>query len=475
MAIQLRSEAQRGPGAIGAPLRARPAPAARVRRRPRFGAVVALGDVFALSLAVGLASGMTQRVGWWGWAFMAVVVCVLAATGHYRLGIAPSVSADAGPLIGCVAASVLALGLVVERGARADLVHTGLYAAGFLLGMRAFSYWFLGQMRARGVLVENTLIIGAGKVGVELAGILRDHPGYGLVPVGFLDSFDDAGLPLPILGGAQNLDRVLSEYGVRRVVIAFGAVREPDMVPIVRACDRASVDIHVLPRFFELGFSAKGRDVDEVWGMPLLRLRRAALRSNAWRVKRAFDVVVAGLALVALSPVYLAVALAVRLSSPGPVYHRQRRTGQRGEVIEVLKFRSMLVNEDADTKWSVDGDERVTRVGRFIRRFSLDELPQLINVLRGEMSLVGPRPERPFFVNRFAAEIPRYGDRHRVPVGLTGLAQVHGLRGDTPVEERARFDNSYIENWSLWWDISILARTVSAVLRHARARRPRPG
>ena len=157
-------------------------------------------------------------------------------------------------------------------------------------------------------------------------------------------------------------------------------------------------------------------------------------------------------------------ALAVRMSGPGPVFFRQKRIGQRGEVFELLKFRTMAENEDSDTTWNVGGDGRRTPVGSLMRRLSLDELPQLINVLRGEMSLVGPRPERPFFVDKFRVAVQGYDDRHRVPAGLTGWAQVHGLRGDTSIPERALFDNHYVEHWSLWRDVVIMFRTVGSVL-----------
>ena len=166
-----------------------------------------------------------------------------------------------------------------------------------------------------------------------------------------------------------------------------------------------------------------------------------------------------------LSPLYALLSVAVKLSSPGPVHFRQQRVGQRGETVEILKFRSMRVHTDSDTEWTI-AEESITKVGRVIRVLGLDEIPQLWNILRGQMSLVGPRPERPFFVEQFKAEIPHYDDRHRVPVGLTGLAQVHGLRGDTSIEERARFDNHYIENWSLWRDLTILMQTLFAVVRN---------
>jgi lipopolysaccharide/colanic/teichoic acid biosynthesis glycosyltransferase len=161
------------------------------------------------------------------------------------------------------------------------------------------------------------------------------------------------------------------------------------------------------------------------------------------------------------------VALAVKVSSPGPVLFRQRRVGQRGKDVEILKFRSMPVNDDSDHTWSVDNDQRLGRVGRVLRRTSIDELPQLFNVLRGDMSIVGPRPERRVYVDAFGEQVRHYGDRHRVPVGLTGWAQIHRLRGDTSIEERARFDNFYIENWSLWTDLKIILRTVGQVIRAA--------
>jgi exopolysaccharide biosynthesis polyprenyl glycosylphosphotransferase len=184
----------------------------------------------------------------------------------------------------------------------------------------------------------------------------------------------------------------------------------------------------------------------------------------AWRTKRVFDLILGSVLVIACAPVFAVAALAVRLSSPGPIFFKQKRIGQRGEVFELLKFRTLYVNEDADTTWNVGRDERRTKVGRLMRTLSIDELPQLVNVLRGEMSLVGPRPERPFFVDQFRVAVPGYDDRHRVPAGMTGWAQVHGLRGDTSIKDRAVFDNQYVENWSLWRDLVILVRTVGTVV-----------
>jgi exopolysaccharide biosynthesis polyprenyl glycosylphosphotransferase len=213
--------------------------------------------------------------------------------------------------------------------------------------------------------------------------------------------------------------------------------------------------------------SPAGAGTDQIWGIPLCPVRRSVLHTTAWRAKRGFDVVLAGAALVLSAPLLGLIALAVRLSSPGPVLFRQCRIGQDGRRFDLLKFRSMRVDHDGATSWAATAEHQTT-VGRWLRRTSLDELPQLWNVLRGDMSLVGPRPERPLFAERFSADIAGYRDRHRLPVGLTGWAQVHGLRGDdTSMTERARFDNSYIEGWSLWLDVVILLRTAGAVLRMA--------
>jgi exopolysaccharide biosynthesis polyprenyl glycosylphosphotransferase len=192
-----------------------------------------------------------------------------------------------------------------------------------------------------------------------------------------------------------------------------------------------------------------------------------SLTGPRWAVKRASDIVAASVALVLLSPVLLLCAIATRIEGGRGVFFRQDRIGRYGKPFQLVKFRSMRPSDEAEsaTNWSVAGDPRVGPVGRFLRRTSLDELPQLWNILRGDMTVVGPRPERPYFVDRFSADYPDYAMRHRVPVGLTGLAQVSGLRGDTPISDRARFDNYYIENWSLWLDVKVILRTVAEVLR----------
>jgi exopolysaccharide biosynthesis polyprenyl glycosylphosphotransferase len=438
-----------------------------LRLRARAGAAlaaVALTDSIVLFAVVG---GLGVPLAkWWAWAALAAAVVSLAVTGHYHPRITLSVAREAGSLLACAWLPFLVLALAKVHGAStATLVAAAGISAGSLLAARCVLYWLIRLMRSRGWFAERTLFIGAGQISTKLASTLEEHPEYGLRPVGFLDEVDSASHPLPLFGGVSMLGMVLSEERIDRVIVAFGVTRESDMVDVFRTCEDAAVDIHVLPRFFELATAVNSRNVDDVWGFPLLRLRRSLLRRHARAVKRVFDASVAALALLLVSPLYAAIALAVKVTSPGPVHFRQQRVGQRGVIVDVLKFRSMRVNTRSDIEWNPANDS-VTRIGHVLRLSGLDELPQLWNILKGDMSLVGPRPERPFFVEQFKAEIPRYNDRHRVPVGLTGLAQVHGLRGDTSIDERARLDNQYIENWSLWRDVVIIFQTVSAVIRN---------
>jgi exopolysaccharide biosynthesis polyprenyl glycosylphosphotransferase len=426
--------------------------------------VVSLFDA-AVLVVVMAAVGLPLAV-WWTWAALAMVVGALALTGHYRPRITLSVAREAGSLAACAWSPFLILALAKVPGpSTATLVVSGAIAAAAIVVARCGQYWLMRAMRTRGWFAQRTLFVGAGDVSTKMASTLEEHPEYGLRPVGFLDEVDSAGLPLPLFGGVGMLRMVLSEEQIDRVVVAFGVTRESDMVDVFRACEDASVEIHVLPRFFELATAMNSRNVDDVWGYPLLRLRRSLLRRHARIVKRAFDASVAALALLVVSPLYAVIAAVVKITSPGPVHFRQQRVGERGVIVEVLKFRSMRVNSRSDVEWNPTNDA-VTKIGHILRVTGLDELPQLWNILQGDMSLVGPRPERPFFVEQFKAEVPRYDDRHRVPVGLTGLAQVHGLRGDTSIDERARLDNQYIENWSLWRDIVILFQTFSAVIRN---------
>jgi exopolysaccharide biosynthesis polyprenyl glycosylphosphotransferase len=430
-------------------------------RRPPL--AVLIPGIDALCLIGGVS--LMRQLDFLGLAYVVLTFLVLMCTGSHRARINPQVGDDLPSLLGRLTVPVVVIAPFVPSDLYlAHFIRMAPVVIAFVLFGRAISYKLVREARAVGLVHEPTLVVGAGTLGVKAATTLQDHPEYGLFPIGFLDSFDDSELPLPILGDVHQLESVVMAFGVRRVIVAFGAVREPEMVPVIRECDRLPVEVHVMPRFFELGVAKEGPFTDDLWGIPLVRLRRSALRTVAWRTKRAFDLVFGSLLLIAATPLFLAGALAVRLSSTGPIFFRQHRIGQRGEIFELLKFRTLQVNHDDDTTWTVAGDERRTKVGRLMRTLSLDELPQLINVLRGEMSLVGPRPERPYFADQFRVAVPAYNDRHRVPAGITGWAQVHGLRGDSSIKDRAVFDNHYVENWSLWRDLVILVRTIGTVM-----------
>ena len=440
------------------PLQARATATAAMR-------TVALGDV---ALVVGVSAGLALPLRmWWTWVAMAAVVSALGLTGHYRPRITLSVAREAGSILACALAPFLVLALAKVPGPSSErLIVTGAIVAGGIIFARCASYWVVRLMRTRGWFAERTLFVGAGDVSTKMAATLDEHPEYGLRPVGFLDEVDSAGLPLPLFGGVGMLRMVLSEEQIDRVDRRLRCdARSPTWSMSSGRARTPRSRSTCLPRFFELATAMNSRNVDDVWGYPLLRLRRSLLRRNARIAKRVFDATVAAFALLVVSPLYAAIAAVVKLTSPGPVHFRQQRVGERGVIVDVLKFRSMRVNSRSDVEWNPTNDA-VTKIGRILRLTGLDELPQLWNILKGDMSLVGPRPERPFFVEQFKVDVPRYDDRHRVPVGLTGLAQVHGLRGDTSIDERARLDNQYIENWSLWRDVVILFQTFTAVIRN---------
>ncbi|MER7584071.1 sugar transferase [Kitasatospora sp. NPDC097691] len=315
------------------------------------------------------------------------------------------------------------------------------------------------------------LVLGAGGLGRRVAAALREHAEYGMRPVGFLD----ADPPLragdtdpPVLGGREVLEREVRRHRIQHVIATAGAADEAETAAALRDAVRLGCQVWLVPALREFGSlpTAPTAGGDHLWGFPCLRVGGPAMRRPGWAAKRALDITAAAFGLLLLAPVLALCALAVRFDTGPGVLFRQQRTGLDGRVFTVLKFRTLRPSNEHEsaTRWNISQDHRMGAVGRLLRKSSLDELPQLWNVLRGDMSLVGPRPERPYFVMRFGQAYPEYADRHRVPVGLTGLAQVNGLRGDTSIEDRARFDNRYIESWSLWQDVKILCRTAALML-----------
>jgi exopolysaccharide biosynthesis polyprenyl glycosylphosphotransferase len=399
-------------------------------------------------------------------------------------GVVPVLSAVS---VGAMAVAVLGVYLNDQVPTQGDWLRAWLFAlVGVGLGRVLMSF---AQHRARRLRLvgKPVLIMGAGVVGAQVARRLESHPEYGLAPIGFLDEdprsvAEVGGRDVPVLGTVEDLDETVARTGVKNLIVAFSSVADARVSRLIQRCQELGVEVSVVPRMFDTINDRVGYDT--VGGLPLLSFTSVDPAGLHFTIKHALDRVLALLLLVLFSPVILLAAIAVRLSSPGPAFFRQRRVGRDGKVFDFYKFRSMRVapgNGSSDEDVSaldfllagdiapggVEGEDRRTAVGRLLRRTSLDELPQLINVLRGDMSLVGPRPERPEFVELFKQDIIRYGDRHRVKSGITGWAQVHGLRGQTSLAERVEWDNYYIANWSLGLDLKILALTVVALFRNA--------
>jgi exopolysaccharide biosynthesis polyprenyl glycosylphosphotransferase len=351
-------------------------------------------------------------------------------------------------------------------------LQTALQAVALVIAGRIITTRLVAVGRRSGIAKRHTVLIGGGPLATELARILAQHREYGIALDGFVDDADDCPAEdyLARLGGLADLDLAVLTTGADTLLVADGSFEERVLIDAVRteACHHA--DLFVVPRMHH--FHAQTGMADHIGSIPIMRIRNPNLHGPTRMIKRGFDIAVALVALIVLLPVLAVVALAVRCEGGAGVIFRQIRVGRDGEHFQLLKFRSMRpANEiESQTMWCVATDERVGPVGRLLRCTSVDELPQLWNILRGDMTLVGPRPERPHFVEQFSTQFDRYAHRHRVQVGLTGLAQVSGLRGDTSIADRARYDNFYIENWSLWLDIKIILRTFREVLFHREGR-----
>jgi exopolysaccharide biosynthesis polyprenyl glycosylphosphotransferase len=320
--------------------------------------------------------------------------------------------------------------------------------------------------RTRGIASDTLLIIGEGRIVQDIIDKTRSQRELGYTIAGIVTDKTRAHerfSGVPVLGGTADLPYLIDAYGVEQVIIAQPDAGRDEIVEWVTLCQRGRVDIKVYPDMF--AYMAGDLGVDDLDGMPLITVRDIALRGWKLSLKRGLDIVGATLGLVFFSPWMLLTALLIRLESPGPIFYTQERMGLDGKPFAMIKFRSMRQDaEKSGAGWTTAADPRVTKIGKFMRRTSWDELPQLVNVLLGEMSLVGPRPERPIYVQQFRERIPRYMERHREKSGMTGWAQIHGMRGDTSIAERTSYDLYYVENWSLWLDITIIVRTVVQII-----------
>jgi exopolysaccharide biosynthesis polyprenyl glycosylphosphotransferase len=432
-----------------------------------------------LSLPVDLAALLSPLVWttqyWKGTVFTALLTILVFATGGLYRGRRHVSLLDALPTL-CVrllaAAAVVAL-ISAQRHDSvtyvSDLMRGVAVSSGLVLLGRALTRTAVLVSRRRRWVEHGAIVVGAGPVGTEIARLLRRYPQYGLRFVGFVDSEESnravKGL-VPLVGFLDEVEQAIKTTECDVVIVADVDCPDSVLLRTVRRIVDLDIDLWLVPRLRELQTYGGGLS-DHIGAIPVVHMRPVTLTGPKWFVKRLSDVLFASVALMILSPLFLLCAVATRIEGGPGVFFYQQRIGRHGKPFNVIKFRSMRPADDreAQTNWSVADDPRIGPVGRFLRRTSLDELPQLWNILRGDMTVVGPRPERPYFVDKFSASDPHYAMRHRVPVGLTGLAQVSGLRGDTPISDRARFDNYYIENWSLWLDIKVVLRTVVEVFR----------
>ncbi len=327
---------------------------------------------------------------------------------------------------------------------------------------RLFYHAVQWRVQARGVGRDKALIVGTGDTGKLVLEKIKGSPHLGYEVIGFVhrngETDPDSVLGVPVLGTADDLPRLVDERQIEEVIIALPEASDEEMLGLISKCSKASLSIKVFPDVFQI--IATQVTIDDLGGLPLLSVRD--VRQHGWRltVKRWMDVTISAIGLVFVSPLLFGAAILIKLESPGPTFYVQERMGLDARPFKMIKLRSMRQDAEADGPgWTTANDPRRTKLGKFIRSTNVDELPQLINILMGDMSLVGPRPERPVYVEQFRRTIPRYMERHKEKAGLTGWAQVNGLRGDTSISDRTKYDLWYIENWSLLLDIKILIRT----------------
>jgi exopolysaccharide biosynthesis polyprenyl glycosylphosphotransferase len=328
--------------------------------------------------------------------------------------------------------------------------------------MKFEQFWY-----AHGNDLKRVLIVGTSAVAEKTFRSLTMHRSLGYEALGYCSNQSNAGdsmEQIPYLGAIASVPELIKSHHIDVILIAFSETEQPMLHDLVRDCQGLNVEMMMVPDILELMTSQV--QIKHIEGIPFLGIKSPTLSSWNFIVKRTFDLLFAFLILLLTSPIIGLIVILIKLDSRGPIFYLQERIGLDGEVFTVIKFRSMRTDAERTTGpvWSQKNDPRTTALGRFLRRFSLDELPQLINVLRGDMSIVGPRPERPYFVEKFKNQVPRYLERHRVKTGMTGWAQVNGLRGNASIAERTNYDIYYIEHWSLVFDLKIILKTIHAVL-----------
>ena len=327
-----------------------------------------------------------------------------------------------------------------------------------LTGKYTFMRLVLRRIRGNGYNLKHVVVIGTGKLAKQYRDDIAKEAELGFHIIGFVGNQNLLNEEDHWLGSFKELDSILSSPDISEVIIALDPEEYSGLWQIIPACEKNGVKYSVIPFYNDI--IPANPVIETIGHSKLINMRTNRLENMGWAIlKRAFDLFSSFTGIILLSPLLIIIAIGVKLSSPGPILFRQNRVGYMRKDFQMLKFRSMKQNDGADTSWSTDDDPRRTRIGAFLRKTSLDELPQLINVLKGDMSLVGPRPELPHFVEQFKETIPYYMVKHQVKPGMTGWAQVNGYRGDTSIGKRIELDLWYIDNWSPLLDIRILAKT----------------
>jgi exopolysaccharide biosynthesis polyprenyl glycosylphosphotransferase len=457
---------------------------------------VAMLSVACLASTVSAsATGMRQPNLAWLALFSVLTLALLAYNGTYRWRFAPHFLDDVRAIVAATAVaaiSVTFLRVLVadDPSAASEAVRMWLFASMYLAAARGGVQLVSDHRRRQGLEGERTLILGAGHVGTLVARRLAERPEFGLKPVAFLDHdplhADKASLPIIGQGSqaaedpetfAEHLESAVRDFTIQHVIVTFSLSSHEVELALVRRCQQLGVKVSLVPRLFE-GIPDQ-TVLERIGGLPLISVHPTDPKGWQFGVKYAADRIFAAIAILLLSPLMIFAAVGTWLTIGRPILFRQRRMGIDGHVFEMLKFRTMRgpVEPEAEEEpdeipadlslapGGVEGDDRRSRFGVLLRRSAIDELPQLLNVLRGDMSLIGPRPERPGFAAVFNQAVRRYADRHRVKSGITGWAQVHRLRGKTSLADRVEWDNYYIENWSLWLDFKIVLLTIRAVFR----------
>ena len=363
-----------------------------------------------------------------------------------------------------------------QTGIQFSRVWSAYWIAITLTGHLAFRgglRFLLRHMRRRGLNLRHVVIVGAGKLGTMVAERLHAAPWAGFAIHGFYDDdpvlADTRPAGLPVLGTIDRLLAEIDDEAIDQVWITLPLRAELRIRSLIDQLQQTSVQVRFVPDIYS--FNLLHHSVTEIEGLPVVNVTDSPLDGPGLVAKQIEDIVLALLFTIVTAPVMVAIAAGIKLTSPGPVLYRQVRVTWNGQRFDMFKFRSMLVDAEADSGpvWAAPGEIRATRFGAFLRRYSLDELPQLFNVLSGKMSIVGPRPERPEFVERFKRDIPGYMQKHLVKAGITGWAQVNDLRGDTDLARRIQFDLYYIENWSIWFDLRIIGLTLLHIVRSENA------